>query len=295
MWSSKRVSVVLPTYNEKDSIRKCIEGFFSTNLVDEVIVVNNNAVPGTSEALRGTGALEVTEPRQGYGWACRKGLELASGDLIILSEPDGTFEPRDVVKLLAYSDDFHYVLGTRTTREFIWAGANMGWLLRWGNWAVAKLIEVLFNCSILTDAGCTMRLLSRDALRRVRGAFAVGGSHFGPHLTLLAIAARIPFTEISVNYRPRVGTSSVTGSILKAVRLGLRMIAMIAGFRLKTAMGLWAGKGLVRYPEPLPQEMPSYERARTVALGVSGKSGSSSRSLFDSRREARRKELERTA
>lgn len=289
MWSSKRVTVVLPTYNERDSIREVIDGFNATGLVDEVIVVNNNAVAGTSERIKGSGAIEVTEPRQGYGWAIQKGLELATGDLIILCEPDGTFEPRDVTKLLAYSDDFHYVLGTRTTREFIWAGANMGWFLRWGNWAVAKLMEVLFNCSILTDVGCTMRLLTRDALRRVQGAFAVGGSQFGPHLTLLLIAARVPFTEISVNYRPRVGISSVTGSTVKAVRLGLRMIAMIIAFRLKTALGLFDRSKLLPHPQPLPAEPPAAERLRS-----SGRQLGSSRSLFDSRRESRRRELEPT-
>lgn len=255
MWNKKRVTVVLPTYNEKGSIRECIIGFFKTGCVDEVIVVNNNAVPGTSEEVRGTGAIEVKEPRQGYGWACRKGFELATGDLIVLSEPDGTFEPRDVVKLLAYSDDFHYVLGTRTTKEFIWAGANMGAFLRWGNWAVAKLMEILFNSSILTDVGCTMRLIRREALLRVKSAFRVGGSHFGPHLTLLIIHAGIPLTEISVNYRPRVGTSSVTGSVFRAFTLGLRMIGMIVGFRLSTLLGNYSGRGLVRHSDPLPSDL----------------------------------------
>ena len=41
----------------------------------------------------------------------------------------------------------------------------MDWLLRWGNWAVAKLIEVLLNTSHLSDVGCTYRLLKRDTGR----------------------------------------------------------------------------------------------------------------------------------
>ncbi|MBI4604509.1 MAG: glycosyltransferase family 2 protein [Planctomycetes bacterium] len=285
MWCSKRVSVILPTFNERDSIRRSIEGFFATGYVDEVIVVNNNAAPGTSTEVRGTGAVEVTEPRQGYGWACRRGLEISTGDLLVLSEPDGTFEPRDVVKLLAYSDDFGYVLGTRTTKELIWAGANMGIFLKWGNWAVAKLIELLFNCSILTDVGCTMRLLSREALERVRDAFAVGGSHFGPHLTLLMIAARVPFTEIGVNYRPRVGRSSVTGSFWRAFRLGLRMIGMILSFRARTLLGTYDASGIIRHPEPVLAEPPPPAAARPGRPG-------SSRSLFERRRETALEELE---
>lgn len=290
MWSSRRVSVILPTFNERDSIRATIEGFFKTGVVDEVIVVNNNAAPGTSSEVRGTGAIEVAEPRQGYGWACRKGFEIATGDLLVLCEPDGTFEPRDVVKLLAYADDFHYVLGTRTTKELIWDGANMGLFLKWGNWAVAKLMEILFNASILTDVGCTYRLISREALTRVRGAFAAGGSDFGPHLTLLMIAARVRFTEIGVNYRPRVGTSSVTGSFRKAFWLGLRMIRGILGFRLRTALGLFDRSRLLTYPEPVllerpvpPAAPPAHEPPRSQG---------SSRNLFELRREAARQVLE---
>jgi glycosyltransferase involved in cell wall biosynthesis len=286
MWNGKRVSVILPTYNEKDSIRGCIEGFLETGYVDEVIVVNNNAVSGTSEEVAGTGAIEVREPRQGYGWACRKGLENSSGDLLVLCEPDGTFEPRDILKLLAYSVDFDYVLGTRTTKEYIWAGANMGFFLKWGNVVTAKLIEVLFNSSILTDVGCTLRLISRDAYERVRGAIRVGDSAFGPHLTLLMLAAGVEFTEISVNYRPRVGLSAVTGSFAKAFFLGLRMIGMVVAFRLRTWLSRKYPPELIRHPLPIavkteaqavrpPPRIPPEAARRREAEGVAAPHSSS--------------------
>src|SRR3954470_13619179 len=87
MWQGKRVSVVLMTYNERDSIRATIEGFFATGLVDEVLVVNNNAAAGTSEEVALTRAREVLETRQGYGWASRRGLREARGGLLVLAEP----------------------------------------------------------------------------------------------------------------------------------------------------------------------------------------------------------------
>ena len=64
MWQGHSVSVVLPTYNEKDSIRQTIEDFYATGVVDEVLVVNNNAAPGTSEEVSSTRAREVVEPQQ---------------------------------------------------------------------------------------------------------------------------------------------------------------------------------------------------------------------------------------
>ena len=107
----------------------------------------------------------VTETRQGYGYALRRGLREATGDIVILAEPDGTFIGRDVLKLLAYADDFDMVCGTRTTRELIWDQANMGWFLRMGNWTVAKLLQVLYGGPSLSDCGCTLRLTHRAARR----------------------------------------------------------------------------------------------------------------------------------
>jgi glycosyltransferase involved in cell wall biosynthesis len=51
MWNGQRVSVVLMTYAERDSIRSVIEGFYDTGVVDEVLVVNNNAEEGTVEEV----------------------------------------------------------------------------------------------------------------------------------------------------------------------------------------------------------------------------------------------------
>jgi len=161
MWQGQRVSVIFPTYNERASIRTAIEDFFANGYVDEIIVVNNNAAPGTSEEVAKTRAVEVFEPKQGYGHAIQRGLAEAHGDLLILSEPDGTFMGKDVLKLLAYSDDFDVVLGTRTSRELIWEGANMGFLLKCGNVAVAKMAEFLFNSTSQISTSTQLASITR--------------------------------------------------------------------------------------------------------------------------------------
>lgn len=221
------------TYAERDSIAGVIDGFAKLGVVDEILVVNNNAQEGTSEEVAKTGARQVFESRQGYGHAIRRGLAEATGDLVALVEPDGTFLPSDLLKLLTYSDECDVVFGTRTTRELIWHGSNMDPFLKWGNWAVAKMVEVLFNTSHLSDVGCTYRLLNRSLVEYVEKNMRVGGSHAGPEIMLLAITSGARFVEIPVNYLPRVGVSSVTGNQFVAFALGLRMIALILRFRLR--------------------------------------------------------------
>ncbi len=246
MWNGKDVSVVLMTYAERDSIRAVIDGFLATGYVDEVVVVDNNAEPGTREAVAGTPARLVSEPRQGYGHATRRGLQEARGELVVIAEPDGTFLPEDITKLLVYSGECDVVLGTRTTRELIWADANMDWFLRWGNWAVAKLIEVLFNTVHLSDVGCTYRVLRRPVAERVAAEMQVGGSHAGVEIMLLALTSGARVVEVPLNYLPRVGTSSVTGRRLVAIGVGLRMIGLILGFRRRTPRGTTRPAAFVR-------------------------------------------------
>jgi glycosyltransferase involved in cell wall biosynthesis len=235
MWAGRTVSVILPTYNEKDSIRRVILEFLGTGVVDEVLVINNNAAPGTSEEVAGTGAVEVHEPRQGYGFAIRRGLAEATGDYLVVCEPDGTFRPSDIFKLLAYAQDFDVVYGSRTSQQLIWHGANMGLFLRWGNWAVAKYLEFLFNATSLTDVGCTMRLVKREVARALLPLFRIGGSEFGPEMMIRSLQAGYRIIQVPVNYLPRVGTSSVTGDPVKAFRLGLKMIWLITRSRMSRA------------------------------------------------------------
>jgi hypothetical protein len=154
--------------------------------------------------------------------------------LIIVAEPDGTFVGRDVLKLLAYSDHFEVVYGSRTVKELIWRGANMGIFLKWGNYAVAKLLEVLFNTTSLTDVGCTMRCIHRAALARIEPFFTVNGSFFGPEMMVLSVLAQQKVIQIPVNYTARVGHSSVTGNKLVAFGLGLRMIWLVLSYRLRS-------------------------------------------------------------
>lgn len=236
MYKSKKVSVVIPTYNEAQSIAKIVDGFFATNLVDEVIVVNNNALGNTAEEVAKTKAIQIFEcDLQGYGHAIMRGLKESTGDLIVMTEADGTFEPNDLHKFLLYSDDFPVVLGTRTSRAAIWSGAFMPFSVRFANWLWAKFIEVLYNGPVLTDVGCTYKLINRETLEYIKKYFPLsdGDGKFSPELMIWLINREKKVIEIPVLYKPRVGESSYTGNTWKAAKLGLIMLPLIVKYRFK--------------------------------------------------------------
>jgi len=221
MYRNKKISVILPTYNEKDSIRKVIQDFEELGIVDEILVINNNAAEGTSEEVRKTSAVEIFESIQGYGSAIQRGFRECTGDLIAVCEPDDTFLAKDIYKLLSYSEDMDIVYGSRTYKELIWTGANMGWFLRTGNWAVAKLLQVLFNTNTLTDVGCTYRLVHKKVINELLPLFLVKSNFFGPEMMVRSYLKKYKCVQIPVVYKQRIGKSSVTGDLFKAFKLGI--------------------------------------------------------------------------
>lgn len=234
MWKQQTVQIVFPAFNEQDSIRRAILDFIETGFVDEVIVVDNNSTDDTRGQILTTDAKYIFEQHPGYGAALIRGLKEATADIIVTCEPDGTFSAQDLIKLLIYSDDYDVVFGTRTSKAAIWSGANMSWLLRIGNVAVAKLLEYLFNGPCLTDVGCSMKLIRKEVLQSFVRNLSVTGSHFQPQFMIMCIRASSKVIEIPVEYLPRKGVSKITGKLGKAAQLGMTMIFFILKTRFKT-------------------------------------------------------------
>jgi len=227
------ISVVMPAYNEASGIASVVRGFLAHPDVAEVIVADNGSTDGTRELAAAAGARVVQETSRGYGFASRCALMAASRPWVVITESDNTFDPEDVTKFVAYHRQFDVVFGTRTSKSLIWSGANMGWFLRYGNWAVAKYLEYLHNGPCLTDVGCTYRMLRREVIHDLAQFWRVGDSSFSPELMVLAIRRGWRCVEIPVNYGTRTGVSKITGSKVRAFKLGLRMIWLILRLRFR--------------------------------------------------------------
>lgn len=228
MWKGQTVSVVFSTYRDIQTIQTCINELFETGVVDEIVAVDNNAEDGTKSEILATRAKYVVEPRQGLGYGFQRALAESTGDIIVTIEVDGTYRASDLVKLLAYSDDFDVVCGTRTASLLIGEGAEMGAVTRWLNVVYAKLIEVMFNTSSLTDVGCIFRLLKRRAYEQIRNRPMDGGWAFNLDWMLHIVRTPIRFIEIPVNFLPRGGEAVGAGkSTWMAARIAIRMLGII--------------------------------------------------------------------
>ena len=233
MFQRKYISLVFPAYNEEAGIEKAIDEFSRLKLFDEIIVVDNNSHDKTAQLARAKGVKMVTEKKQGYGYALRRGMQSAKGDFVVLCEPDGTFSASDTKKLLSLLSQYDMVLGTRTDKRLLHHNAHMTSFLRLGNIAVAKFLQVLFKTPNLSDCGCTFRALKKDVAKMVYQEATVGSSHFLPEMVMLAKLHNYTMKEVPVVYQQRIGISKITGSFIKSVQVGTNMVRLILSYRLK--------------------------------------------------------------
>lgn len=222
-----KVAVGLTAYDDEASIGAAVAQFKAHPRVSSVVVIDNNCRDGTARVAAAAGAEVVAEARQGFGWACRAALDAAAarGEIVVLAEGDGTFDARDLDKMLAYLVHFDVVMGSRTTRELSSADSQMDWLLNPFNQIVAKLLQLRFWGTRLSDVGCTYRVLRREAWERVRDARLTGGNSFNVDLAVAWFKAGLRCIELPLSFQARVGVSKGVGTNKrKAAQVALRML-----------------------------------------------------------------------
>jgi glycosyltransferase involved in cell wall biosynthesis len=228
-FDTKKVSLIIPAYNEESSIGYVIDDF--KGKIDEIIVVNNNSKDNTEKIAKEKGAKVFSGSFKGYGDALKFGMDQAQGDIFILTEADGSFFARDLGKILEYLKDADMVLGTRTTRQMIEQAANMKFLLRWGNLIVAKLIELLWlygHYPRLTDVGCTFRGIWKSAYDEIKDSLKGIGPEFSPEMIIEAIRHNKRTIEIPITYSSRVGgESKLSKNIMGNARTAMKMLRLI--------------------------------------------------------------------
>lgn len=225
-------SLVIPVYNEVNSITFVLDDF--KDVVDEIIIADGGSTDNTIEKIKKFNHPKIKLVQKkflGYGDALRNGIDLASGDIIILVEGDATFRSRDIFKMYEYIKDCDMVMGTRTTRELIAQGANMNSKLRLGNLLLAKIIEVFWwndGGSRLTDVGCTFRLFWKSEYDSIKNNFIGIGPEFSPEMMIEFLRNNKRIIEIPISYYKRIGGASKhSESVFDIARTGFKMLGII--------------------------------------------------------------------
>jgi len=223
-----RISVIIPAFNEEDSIGLVLDAL-PQNLIHEVIVVDNNSTDNTARSASEKGARVVAEQRRGYGSACLKGISvLDNPDIVVFLDGDFSDYPEELVKLVApiESGEMDFVLGSRMKLP-----ESRSALLpqsRYGNQLAVFLMRLFFRHQY-TDLG-PFRAIRYESLQ----AIAMQDTNFGwtVEMQIKAVKKGLRILEIPVKYRERVGVSKITGTFSGTIKAGTKIIYTIFKYLL---------------------------------------------------------------
>ncbi len=235
----KKITLIIPAYNEEKSIKEVIDDYKSYKSFNEIIIIDNNSKDNTYKIAKDTNVKVIKETKQGYGNALMRGFKEASGDIIFLTEADGSFKGRDIDKFITYLKESDMVIGTRTTRQMIEQGSNMDWLTRWANIIFAKFIELLWWNSDpgvtprFTDVGCTYRAVWKSSYDEIENYLISPGPEFAVEMMLALISTKQRIIEIPVSYFNRIGgTSKHSGNFISKAKTAFKMMKVTLRIRL---------------------------------------------------------------
>ena len=111
----KKVSIIIPAYNEEKTIAEIISRIKVLHSCAEIIVINDGSTDNTAAAALESGAKVYSHPYNiGNGAAVKSGIRAATGDILIFMDGDGQHDPADIQKLLDYFPNYDMVVGSRS-------------------------------------------------------------------------------------------------------------------------------------------------------------------------------------
>jgi glycosyltransferase involved in cell wall biosynthesis len=225
-----RVSVIIPTHNEAQSIALVLADLPS-DLTTEVIVVDSNSSDGTPEIAARMGARVIQEPRRGYGRACLTGLATAnSPDVVVFLDGDYSDRPSELPILLA-----PIINGTAEGRADITLGSRLQrrrsaralpWHQAFGNRLAASMIRLLYGLKI-SDLG-PFRAGRADVLRKLALEETTYG--WAVEMILKGALAGYRVVEVPVSYYPRIGQSKISGTLKGTVGAAWFILSLIVRY-----------------------------------------------------------------
>lgn len=224
------IDVLIPAYNEEDSIGKVVKDIPS--VVRNVVVVNNNSTDNTAKVAQEAGAIVLDEPQMGYGKACLTGMAYLSSlstppQILVFLDGDYSDYPEQLLDVIApiLKDDFDMVIGSRAlgNRE----RGSMTLPQVFGNWLSTTLMRWIYKVNY-SDLG-PFRAIKWDKLI----GLGMIDQNYGWTIEMQIKAAKsgLKTTEVSVDYRKRIGVSKVSGTVKGVFGAGYKILWTIWKYR----------------------------------------------------------------
>jgi glycosyltransferase involved in cell wall biosynthesis len=198
------LSVIIPVYNEKNTVREIVRRVQKTGLVWEILLVDDGSQDGTRDILADLDGKEnvrviLHEKNQGKGAAVRTGLQNARGDVFLIQDADLEYDPRDYPALLKPIEEgvADVVYGSR------FLGAPHRAILFW-NMVANKLLTLMTNIlynNILTDMETGYKVFKREIVQDMK--LRANRFDFEPEFTAKILKRNVRLFEVPITFNPR--------------------------------------------------------------------------------------------
>jgi len=200
-----KLSVVIPVFNEYDTIEILLDRVMSVGLADEIIIVDDGSTDGTRKLLQELAPVHESirlilhEKNQGKGASVQTGFQAATGDLILIQDADLEYDPKDYVTLLQPIRDgvADVVYGSR------FLGAPRRVTMFWhmvANKMLTFMTNLLYN-SILSDMETGYKLFKSEIIKDI----PLRSKRFNiePEITAKLLKRRVRIFEVPITFNPR--------------------------------------------------------------------------------------------
>lgn len=200
----EKISIIIPVFNERNTLQEVVRRCRSADLPcpREILIVDDGSTDGSDQIARGledsTVRAVIQGRNQGKGAAVRKGIEVASGDYIMIQDADLEYDPDDWQKLVApvLAGKATVVYGSRFTGE----RRNMMFWHWVGNRMLSFVTNVLYNTT-LSDMETCYKLAPTEVLRSLE--LKANKFDIEPEMTAKLLRKRVRIYEVPISYAGR--------------------------------------------------------------------------------------------
>ena len=203
------ISIIVPCYNEKNTIEKIIEKIYSIKIKKEIIIVDDGSKDGTAEILKRkikSKAKKIIfhKKNMGKGAAIKSSLKFIKGEIVIIQDADLEYDPKDYHKLLRpfKNKSINVVYGSRVLgRKNSVFSYNLAKQFRiFGNHLLTSISNFL-NKQSLTDAHTCYKILRKNIFLKLK--IKENGFSFCPEVTTKLSNLGIKIIEVPISYNGR--------------------------------------------------------------------------------------------
>lgn len=222
------IDVIIPAYNEAQAIGRVIRDI-PRPLARHVVVGDNGSTDDTARVAAGAGAIVVQAPQRGYGHACTAAIRWLGAlpaaeqpDAVAFMDGDYADFPAELPLLVNKMEEgYDLVIGSRASGQA--ARGSLTVPQRFGNWLATRMIRRMYGHAF-TDLG-PFRIIRWPALNGLGMSDMTYG--WTVEMQVKALRQGLRCAEVPVSYRPRIGTSKVSGTVRGSVLAGYKIIRTI--------------------------------------------------------------------